>query len=168
MGLGASRERLREAAGFWLTHRGLPLYLALLGVFLTLPSLWIGWQLDDYPQRLVMLRAPEVEVAPLSAFATLPGTPSSNARLRDRGILPWWSAPDLKLAFCRPLSAASLWLDYQLFPGSPALMHAESLLWFAALIAVLTLLYRRLLVPLWVAGLAALLYAVDSTHAVPV
>src|SRR6185369_5071046 len=82
--------------------------------------------------------------------------------------LPWWSAPDLKLAFCRPLSALSLWLDYRLFPNSPALMHAESLLWFAALLGVVTFLYRRLLAPAWVAGLAALLYAVDPGHAVPV
>jgi hypothetical protein len=152
----------------WLGHRRLPLHLAILGIALTLPSLWVGWQLDDYPQRLVMLHATQVEIAPLAVFATLPGDRASNFRYMDLGILPWWSAPDLKLAFCRPLSALSLWLDYRLFPDSPALMHAESLLWFAALLGVVTLLYRRLLAPAWVAGLAALLYAVDPGHAVPV
>jgi hypothetical protein len=140
-------------------------------VILTLPSLGVGLQLDDYPQRLILLRASESDIPPLSVFATLPGDPASIRHFMDRGILPWWSAPDLKLAFCRVLSAASLWLDYRLFPDSPLLMHAESLLFFAAMLAALALLYRRLLVPAfpaWIAGLAALLYAIDPGHAVPV
>jgi hypothetical protein len=155
----------------WLGHRQLPLYAALVAVVLTLPSLGVGLQLDDYPQRLVMLRATQVDIPPLSVFASLPGDAASNLRFMDRGILPWWAVPDTKLAFCRVLSAASLWLDYQLFPDSPALMHAESLLWFALTVAAVALLYRRLLAPshpAWVVGLAALLYAVDPGHGVPV
>jgi hypothetical protein len=156
---------LRAALG----HRRLPLWAALVAVVLTLPSLGVGWQLDDYPQRLMMLgQAPEVAGGPLAVFATIPGDRATNLRFMDRGILPWWAAPDLKLSFCRVLSAASLWLDYRLFPDSPALMHAESLLWFALLVIATGLLYRRLLTPAWIAGLAALLYAVDPGHAVPV
>ena len=156
----------------WLGHRRFPLYAALVAVVLTLPALGVGLQLDDFPQRLVMLGVPQAaDIAPLSVFATLPGDAASNLRFMDRGILPWWAVPDTKLAFCRVLSAASLWLDYRLFPNSPALMHAESLLWFALTVAAVALLYRRLLRPLhpaWVAGLAALLYALDPGHGVPV
>jgi hypothetical protein len=47
-------------------------------------------------------------------------------------------------------------------------MHAQSVAWYAALVAAAALLYRRLLSPAWVAGLAALLYAVDDAHALPV
>jgi len=43
-------------------------------------------------------------------------------------------------------------------------MHAQSLVWFGALIALVTLLYRRLSGVTWVAGLAALLFAIDDTH----
>jgi hypothetical protein len=146
-------------------------------VILTLPSLGIGLQLDDYPQRLILLSTSEADIPPLSVYATVPGDAASVRHFIDRGILPWWSAPDLKLAFCRGLSAADLWLDYQLFPDSPVLFHAESLLWFAAMLAALALLYRRLLVPTSpaspvspasLAGFAGLLYAIDPGHAVPV
>jgi hypothetical protein len=46
-------------------------------------------------------------------------------------------------------------------------MHVQSLLWFAGAIAAAALFYRRLLVPAWVAGLAALLFAVDDAHGMP-
>jgi hypothetical protein len=43
-------------------------------------------------------------------------------------------------------------------------MHAHSLLWFAALLAAAGALYRRLSASAAVAGLSALLYAVDDAH----
>jgi hypothetical protein len=43
-------------------------------------------------------------------------------------------------------------------------MHAENLAVYALLIAAAAALYRRLLAPSWVAGLAVLLYAVDDAH----
>jgi hypothetical protein len=46
-------------------------------------------------------------------------------------------------------------------------MHAHSLLWLGALVVAVALLYRRILGPTWVAGLAALLYAIDEAHAAP-
>ncbi len=46
-------------------------------------------------------------------------------------------------------------------------MHLHSLLWLGALVVAAALLYRRILGPTWVAGLAALLYAVDDAHAAP-
>ncbi|HOE98007.1 MAG TPA: hypothetical protein PK847_15655, partial [Candidatus Sumerlaeota bacterium] len=46
-----------------------------------------------------------------------------------------------------PLAAATHALDLALWPTSPALMHAHTLLWFAALLAALAALFRRLLPP---------------------
>jgi len=46
-------------------------------------------------------------------------------------------------------------------------MHLHSLLWLAAAVMAAALLYRRVLGATCVAGLAALLYAVDDAHAVP-
>ncbi len=43
-------------------------------------------------------------------------------------------------------------------------MHAQSLLWFALLIVLVTLLYREVLGTTAVAGLAAFFYAVDHSH----
>ncbi len=65
--------------------------------------------------------------------------------------------------FWRPLSSLTHLLDFLVRPRSAFLAHAHSMLWFAALLAVLLALYRRLHVP-WVAHLALLLYAVDDAH----
>ena len=50
-------------------------------------------------------------------------------------------------------------------------MHLHSVLWMAALAAVVALLYRRIIGRLsaasgamWIAGLAAVLYAIDDAH----
>lgn len=150
-----------------LGREGLPLFSALLATALASPALFVGLQIDDFSHRLVMLRAPGVDVRPLSVFASLTGDVRQNMQLMDRGLLPWWAAPDLRFAFCRPLSAASLWLDYRLWPDRPALMHFQSLVWLALAVGAVAVLYRRVLGAGWPAGLAGLLWAVDDAHAIP-
>jgi len=46
-------------------------------------------------------------------------------------------------------------------------MHLQSLLWFAGAVVAAAVFYRRLLLPVWVAGLAALLFAIDDAHGMP-
>jgi hypothetical protein len=46
-------------------------------------------------------------------------------------------------------------------------MHAHSIIWFAAVIFLVAILYRKLLGPVWIAGLAALLYMVDDSNYFP-
>ena len=83
--------------------------------------------------------------------------------------MPWWTDPQIKAAFWRPTVVLTHWLDYRLWPDSPALMHLHSVLWFGVLVAVVALLYRRLMPTTpWLAGMAALLYALDDNHGMPV
>jgi hypothetical protein len=154
----------------FFTSRLLPLYLALAGILLTLPALWSGWQQDDLLQRYYLLGNldPNGEpVPPLNMFAFLDGDSTTIARHRDLGVIPWWTYPRLRLAFLRPLTGLTHWVDYELWPRSAELMHAQSLLWFGALIAAVTLLYRRLQGVTWLAGLAALLFVLDDAHGLP-
>ena len=59
-------------------------------------------------------------------------------------------------------------VDYQLWPGHPEYMHLHSLLWLSAVVAAVTALYPDACSGRpGVAGLAALLYAVDEAHAWP-
>ena len=59
-------------------------------------------------------------------------------------------------------------VDYALWPDSGVGMHLQSLAWLACLVGLTALVYRRpIAVPL-VAGLAALLYALDDAHGMPV
>jgi hypothetical protein len=60
------------------------------------------------------------------------------------------------------------WLDYQLWPDSPVMMHFHSLTWFGLLVFLAACLYRRVLAATWMAGLAAFFFAVDDAHGVPV
>jgi hypothetical protein len=141
----------------------LPLCLSLLAVLLTLPSLGVGLQFDDYLLEQTLLRAPDLGSALRNAFVFMDGDPSHAQASMDAGIYPWFSLPEGKVAFWRPLSALTHWLDFRLWPNAPALMHAQNILWFAVGIGLVTLLYRELL-PAPAAGLAALLFAVDDAH----
>jgi hypothetical protein len=162
------RRKIYNTLALWLIHPQLPLYLAVLAMFLTLPALWVGWQMDDHYQRLMMtVSSPDIDISPSEIFSTLKGGPEVIHRYRDWGTLPWWTVDGFRLAFFRFLTILTHWLDYRLWPNSAALMHAHSLLWFGALIAAAASLYRRVMGPTWIAGLAALLYAVDDAHAFP-
>lgn len=150
-----------------LVLRPLPIVLAIMAVLLAMPAVWTGWQQDDLVQRFFLLgnAGPHGErQSAVDLFEFLDGSPTRNQDLMDAGVLPWWTLPTLRLSFWRPLSALSHWLDYLLWPQSGPLMHLQSLLWFAALVVAATLLYRRIIGAAWVAGLAALFFALDDAH----
>lgn len=165
-------ERLLEAVASWLIHPLLPLHLSLTAMILMLPALWVGFQLDDYYYRMVMLGM-EKHFHPgpysfLNAFSFLNGDPSTNDALRGIGVLPWWASSHLRISFFRPLSAFTIWIDNRFWPNWPTLMHLQSILWYGGLIVAVTLFYRRIMGITVIAGLAALFYAVDFSHAFPV
>lgn len=144
-----------------------PALLGLLAALLCAPALWAGWQFDDYGQRALLLGRPGLAglgPAMMELFTFLDGDPARTLALIDRGELAWWTLPEARTAFWRPLSGLTHWLDYQLWPGSPALMHLHSLAWLAALVAAVARLYRHLPGPPALAGLAAALYALDDAR----
>jgi len=161
-----SGESIRRLLG----HRGLPLFVAALAVILCISSLWLGLQNDDHVLRLVLSDPPldpEWTRSPLNVFSFVDGDEKLIRRAVEEGRIPWWTHPKLKLAFLRPVTSLTHWVDFRIWPNQPWLMHIQSLLWFAGAIVAAALFYRRLLVPAWVAGLAALLFAVDDAHGMP-
>lgn len=138
---------------------------------LTLPSLGAGLLFDDYHHKLLMQNSDSplrLLSAPWDMFRIIEGDPRRNAELMDYGILAWWADVNIKGAFWRPIASLTHWLDYLLWPGTPALMHAQSIVWYALLVAAAALFYRRFGGLGVSAGLAALLYAVAGAHATPV
>lgn len=145
-----------------LTYRYLPIATAFLAILLTTPVLWRGWGFtDDLLQRSMLLSASLPEAA-TRLFVFL--EPATNARMMDLGILPWWTLETVRTSFFRPIAAFSLWLDYQLWPNSSALMHAHSILWYGALCALTAFVYRRFMGRTLAAGIAALFFAMDIAH----
>jgi hypothetical protein len=148
-----------------------PILLAALASLLTLGSLWVGLRLDDYFGRWVVCGCPanrDVALNPIDAYCFADGDQRRNERMKDIGLLPWWSNNHLKAAFWRPITVLTQMLDYSLWPNQPSLMHAQSIFWFALMIASAALLYRQVMGATLAATLAALLYALDHSHALAV
>ncbi|HUA36257.1 MAG TPA: hypothetical protein VMA09_21800 [Candidatus Binataceae bacterium] len=158
------RKRVAAGVGTLLAHRRLPLAAAILAAIAMLPTLTGGWQLDDYFQRVTLLGYGDSK--PIQTFEPYIDRAHILSQM-DFGSLPWWASPNLHQVFLRYASTLTMMLDYRLWPNHPALMHLHSLLWLAAAVLVAALLYRELLGPTWIAGLAALMYALDGAHAVP-
>ena len=149
----------------------LPLCLALLSAVLVAPSLFIGFQLDDFAHRFCTLRTPESSALcpdTLSPFTIATGHPETMRRAIELGLAPFWSWSNLLIHFFRPLSGLSHTIDYHLFPNSPALMHAENIAWLAGAVFFATLLYRRTMGVGTASAAAAFVLAVDHVHGVPV
>lgn len=153
-----------------LECRWLPLLAAVIAAGLAAPGLNNGFLLDDYLHRAGMLgseRFGEFLGGPQEIFRFFPGDREQVQRVMDIGFLPWWTYPGAKAEFFQFLTVQTHVLDYALWPHSPFLMHLQSLLWFAALTVLVAVFYRRVFGPTWVAGLAALLFAVEDAHALP-
>src|ERR1035441_2214180 len=191
----------------FLEHRHLPAALAIGAILVMLPALKIGLVADDLPQRAVELRPGQLpprmhetgNPEDSGSFSTVlrdlffTRSPQDMALMKNYGMLPWWTPDDLRVGLWRPVTAFTHWLDYRLFPDSPALMHAENIACFAAIVFLVTIIYRKLEVtssgarlptsqltrtlappyskaagPSWAAELAALLFLLDGNTYFPV
>ncbi len=167
---GNSSGKVMDWIRRFLTHKHLPIRLTVIAFLLASPSLFIGFQLDDYFHQLVMDHLdyfPASHRAPNRFFSFVDGEPETTDWLMKIGLLPWWTAPELKLSFWRPVTVLTHLADYALWPDQPFFMHLQSLFWFAGVIAIATLLYRRFSGFTITAGLAALLFALDDAHGMP-
>ena len=162
-------RRISDWPRWWLEHGHLAWQLAVLAMLLCAPSLWLGWQFDDDFHRLALTQ-PEGSMfyrSPAELFVFIEGDEAVNRQSVVMGMLPWWSHEKLRLAFFRPLTGLTHWIDYKIWPEHPSLMHLHSLVWYGGIVIAATFFYRRMLHYAWVAGLAALLFAVDDAHGPP-
>ena len=128
-----------RAARAALSGRRAPWLAMLAGVLLGLPSLWGGLVADDHFQQATVRRTPDLGTVALHLFGS-PNRPPHARMIEARGLgrAAWYARDDFQVAFCRPLAAATHWLDYRFFDGAPWVMHLHSLAWYAAAIAALT------------------------------
>ena len=98
---------------YWL----LPLVVAL-GVAWHAPSLTIGFVGDDYTHQFILERgSAHTSLRPwnLYDFGTHPYPWETRSIWWENGGLPWWTQPDWKLRFFRPLTSLTIWLDHTLY-----------------------------------------------------
>jgi hypothetical protein len=141
-------------------------------VVLVLPSVKAGLIADDYHHKILMTggdKRARILDSPSDMFRFFDGDVERLSQLVDYGLIPWWTylSEDFKGAFWRPLPSATHWFDYVLWPNIPELMHVHSILWYALLVLLTGLMYRRFMGAGWVAGLAVMLFAIDDAHGMP-
>lgn len=139
----------------------------LFGLLLVLPAIGSQFVFDDNAHAL--LARGDTSLAGYSPglhnfFVFSNGNPADVRAMVQEGSLAWWTLPEFKNAFWRPLSAATHWLDARLWPDAAAWMHVHSLAWYFALLLAVAALYRRTLTPPWLAGFALLLFVIDDAH----
>lgn len=152
----------------WLTRPAARWTVPLIGVALCSPAIGRYLALDDFVLFLIARGEPRIEglsQGSFDLFTFTTGRPADNKALIEHGLmLPWFTDPELRVAFFRPLSSLTHRVDLLLWPATPPLMYLHSLLWFGAALAAAGWLYRRLETGAAVAGWAALLYAFDHVH----
>jgi hypothetical protein len=155
----------------WISSKRLPRAALIAAFVFALPSLGGGLAMDDLWHRAKITHSLTWSSASstgmMSLFDFVNGSAEEHRQFVEAGFLPWWVTNELRVSFFRPVSCLTHALDYALWPRTPALMHAQSILWYVALVALVTIAYRRWLPPL-AANVATLFYAIDSQHGLPV
>jgi hypothetical protein len=136
-----------------------------LALLLALPSIFSPFFIDEHMQtskwKAWQQGTAQSSRHILNDYFVFIGSEERQREMESLGV--WWMAPDLKIAFWRPLAAATHVADHYLWPGKLALIHLHTLLWLAALLIALHRLLRRFLAP-GIANLALALYAWDDAR----
>jgi hypothetical protein len=135
-------------------------------ILVALPGLEVHPVADEFLASGVLERIPAPVPPPATEWSlyryTMADLPAMQLGI-VKGIYPWWTSPELKLAFFRPLSSALLTRDHALFAGHPLGGHLDGMLWYLALVAIVAALLRRVL-PGPLGAIALVIYAVSDKH----
>ena len=140
--------------------------LALLGMLVTAPTFNVGLVGDDYIHRNLLIgdASQPHPGAFFGLFTFVDGQAEHIQALKEAGRVQWWAADHLKLSFWRPLTELTQWLDYQLWPDSPVMLHVHSICWYGLLVFLLARLYRMFDADPVRTGMATLIFAFSSLH----
>lgn len=150
----------------WLERpRAVPV-IAALALLLALPSLAIGFYLDDYVMVSYLDHRFSYSAPWWDLYRLTPRGLDAMRAFIASGETPWWTAPQLNMHFVRPLPSALMTLDHAIFGHAPLGWHLHSLAWYAALLSVVAFFFRRVL-PRATATLALLVFALSDANVFP-
>jgi len=151
-----------------LVHPKAPLGLAVVAFFVSAPSLGAGFIVDDHVHRFFARGGtiPGGPRGPWDLYHFADGGPGLHEAM-DRGLHPWWTSPDLRLAFFRPVASLLRVAEERLFGDHAVLDHLVTSALLVATVLAVHAAFRR-----WIGGAAAtfgaLLFALDDAHATTV
>jgi hypothetical protein len=147
----------------WFPEWAVTPTVLIIGALLFLPAVFCPLFLDDYLQAAMVRGTFPARRGPFELYNFIDD--SVRRALFEQGALPWWTAPNIKLKFLRPLSSAILWFDHS-YLQRPVLMHLHSLAWWMAASLAARVLFRRLFSER-VATIAFIIFALAPCHALP-
>ena len=166
--IGSARDtetRKKSVRGSPKRRSLLELILLLsIGAALFSPAMGTPFFLDDHLQGAMVEGTFPSPRSPLNLYDFVDD--ANRTTLTDRGLLPWWSHPELRIRFFRPLSSALLWLDHRVFGHAALPMHLHSLLWWVAAVLAVRALYKRFFSPR-ITLMATAIFALAPCHALP-
>ena len=128
-------------------------FVILASIVLSLPPLFSGFMADDYF---------------FTGGAITPDAPFGYYNFTEQNIASeiqqWWTSPNFKVRFFRPLSSLALYVDFTLLKGNALLAHLHSMVWFVLLLIGAHRVYRSLLSEK-TAKWATALFSVSVIHA---
>jgi hypothetical protein len=131
--------------------------IAVVGVALVLPSLGAGFFADDILHLSVLSdRPPASAVVDLFRFSSVDTIPMPHL---------WWTDPQFRAAFFRPISALTHVVDHRVWGTRPLGYHVTNLVLWALVLLSASALIRRLAPTPRAATLAFLIFAVADAHA---
>ncbi|HET8708374.1 MAG TPA: hypothetical protein VFM46_18850, partial [Pseudomonadales bacterium] len=145
-----------------------PWRVMFIAAVFAIPALLGGYIQDDnyfilryfFPAQTNQISIPSL--SPYGMFTLSDGSAEQVQQLVNSALAPWWIDPHFKFSLFRPLAEWSHALDFWLWPRETLLVHLHSLVWFLALVYGATRFFQLTLGNTPVAGLAALLFALDS------
>ena len=84
--------------------------------------------------------------------------------MRRLDLLPWWASENLKIDFFRPLSSATLAMDFALGDKAPTIPHLHQALWFIVLLLGAFQVLKQLLPRGRYLKVAVFVFALASYH----
>lgn len=159
----------RNPLARWYEQTSRPwIFLLLVICCLYLPSLGDGFILDDHRALRVLQEYASGERSSPSVYRFLSGDAEANRSERAEGWYPWWIADDLKYQHMRPLAEWLLYLEYRLFDRWAPGYRLVNLFLYAAGVLLVLRLFRLVSSDERLARWGALLFAVATSHAIPV
>ncbi|HET9622326.1 MAG TPA: hypothetical protein VFP84_13230 [Kofleriaceae bacterium] len=144
------------------TRRAMAIVIAAV-MALAATSISTGFLTDDHSFRAAARSTSEHAPAAYDLFRFSTGDAAGNRLRVWAGHLPWWSAPDLKIHFLRPLTSLAFAADVRVFDAAPLGYHLHSLLWYLAVLLGAAALFRRVL-PAAAATIALAVFGLAAAH----
>ena len=122
--------------------------IALVSLMVLLPGIFTGFMGDDLLHYLFIQHPGLIPVVDdyslFNLFSFVDTSADKRQQLMAKSILPWWTGEEFSWNFWRPISEASLYIDYRFYPNQPWLIHLHSLFVFALLLLTSCCLYRTI------------------------